>query len=122
MRFRVDYPLPGLRRRGDIVFPARRVVVFVDGCFWHGCPEHGTWPRENSEWWRAKLEANIARDRDADSRLGELGWVVLRFWEHDEPQHAAIHVAAVVHDSAARRSRSSGEPVNGRSGGRCSDR
>ena len=99
LRFRVDYPLPGLRRRGDIVFPRKRLAVFVDGCFWHGCAEHGTWPKQNAEWWRAKIQANIARDRDTDAQLDEVGWAVLRVWEHEEPDKAAgrIVTAATRH-------------------------
>lgn len=85
VRFRVDAPLePGLRVRGDIVWRTRRLVVFVDGCFWHGCPEHGTWPKANADWWRSKIVANVARDRHADEVLTTGGWHVLRFWEHDD--------------------------------------
>ncbi|QWZ09233.1 very short patch repair endonuclease [Nocardioides panacis] len=85
-RFRVDYrPAPDLRCRGDIVFTKRRLVLFVDGCFWHGCPEHATSPKNNAEWWRAKLDANMARDRRADVALEERGWTVLRIWEHVPP-------------------------------------
>src|SRR5262249_31998252 len=69
-------PLPSLRRRADIVFPRRRVAVYIDGCFWHGCPEHGTWPKTNAEWWRTKIETNRARDRDTDRQLKEAGWTV----------------------------------------------
>src|SRR5262245_63488601 len=79
-RFRVDYPLPGLRRRADIAFPSRRVAVFVDGCFWHGCPEHGTWPKSNAAWWREKIEANRQRDRDTDDRLVRIDWASVRIW------------------------------------------
>lgn len=96
LRFRVDYRLPGLRRRGDIAFPAKRLVVFVDGCFWHGCPEHGTWPKENADWWRAKIEANVARDRDTDARLVQDGWFVLRVWEHEVPDEAVARLLAVL--------------------------
>lgn len=96
LRFRVDHKLDGLRRRGDIVFPRRRLVVFVDGCFWHGCPEHRTWPKENADWWRAKLEANVARDRDTDARLARLGWTVVRVWEHEEPHQAAKRIASLA--------------------------
>jgi DNA mismatch endonuclease (patch repair protein) len=96
LRFRVDHKLDGLRRRGDIVFPRRRLVVFVDGCFWHSCPEHRTWPKENAGWWRAKLEANVARDRDTDARLAGLGWTVLRVWEHEEPHQAAKRIASLA--------------------------
>src|SRR5438105_437916 len=70
LRFRVDHPpVSGLQCRADMVFTRARVAVFVDGCFWHGCPEHGTLPRANGEWWRAKLEANAARDRRNDLAL-----------------------------------------------------
>lgn len=84
-RFRVDHPLPGLpRRRADIVFTRVRLAVFVDGCFWHACPEHGTTPRTRHAWWAEKLGRNVVRDRDTDARLHATGWTVLRFWEHDD--------------------------------------
>jgi DNA mismatch endonuclease (patch repair protein) len=95
-RFRVDHKLPGLRRRADIVFPGPRVAVFVDGCFWHGCPEHGTWPKANSEWWRAKIEANRARDADTNEILRAGGWAVVRVWEHEPAANAAERVADAV--------------------------
>jgi DNA mismatch endonuclease (patch repair protein) len=82
-----------MRRRADIVFAKKRVVVFVDGCFWHGCPEHGTWPKENRQWWREKIEANVARDRDTDTRLRASGWTVVRVWEHEDPLQAAGAIA-----------------------------
>lgn len=83
LRFRVhDHRLPG---RPDIVLSRARLAVFIDGCFWHACPEHGTWPRNNREWWRAKLETNRARDRSKDAALRELGWEPLHYWEHEEP-------------------------------------
>lgn len=89
-RFRVDRrPEPGIRVRADIVFAKARVAVFVDGCFWHVCPDHQTWPRSNRDWWRAKLQANVARDRRADAALGEAGWEVVRVWEHQPPREAA---------------------------------
>lgn len=96
LRFRVHALLPGLRRRSDILFTRARVVVFVDGCFWHGCPEHGTWPKQNADWWREKIEANQRRDRDTDARLRAAGWTVIRVWEHDDPIQAADRVAEVV--------------------------
>ena len=96
LRFRVHALLPGLRRRSDIVFTRARVVVFVDGCFWHGCPEHGTWPKQNADWWREKIEANQRRDRDTDARLRAAGWTVIRVWEHDDPIQAADRVTEVV--------------------------
>lgn len=97
LRYRVDRaPLPGLRRRADIVFGPSRLAVFVDGCFWHGCPQHGVKPRTNEGWWRAKLERNKARDTDTDARLEAAGWRVLRIWEHEDPVMAAQRVRALV--------------------------
>jgi DNA mismatch endonuclease (patch repair protein) len=96
LRYRIDYPLPGTRRRADIVFVRARVAVFVDGCFWHGCPTHGTWPKTNSVWWREKIEANRSRDRDTDRKLRVAGWKVLRFWEHFDPVAAADRVASTL--------------------------
>ncbi|AOD24240.1 very short patch repair endonuclease [Rhodococcus sp. p52] len=92
-RFFVDRaPLPGMRRRADLVFPRRRVAVYVDGCFWHSCPQHATFPKNNAEWWAAKLAANVQRDRDTDARLQAAGWTVVRVWEHEDPVVAATHV------------------------------
>jgi DNA mismatch endonuclease (patch repair protein) len=79
LRYRVDLPvLTNPRRRGDIVFPKLKIAVFVDGCFWHGCPIHGSWPKANSEFWKSKIETNQHRDKDTDMRLTDAGWVVLR--------------------------------------------
>ncbi|MFE2523492.1 very short patch repair endonuclease [Streptomyces sp. NPDC059382] len=97
LRFRVHgRPVKGVRREADIVFGPARVAVFVDGCFWHGCPEHATWPRRNAEFWRAKIEGNRARDRDTDARLAEAGWLAVRVWEHEPPAESAVRVAEVV--------------------------
>jgi DNA mismatch endonuclease, patch repair protein len=96
LRFRVHALLPGLRRRSDIVFTRARVAVFVDGCFWHGCPEHGSWPKQNANWWREKIEANQRRDRDTDARLNAAGWTVVRVWEHDDPTQAAERITEIV--------------------------
>lgn len=96
LRFRVDWPLPGTRRRADLTFVRARVAVFVDGCFWHGCPQHATWPKANAHWWRDKITANIVRDRETDAFLKAAGWRVLRFWEHEGPQEAALRIARVV--------------------------
>ncbi|PHV68458.1 very short patch repair endonuclease [Williamsia muralis] len=86
LRYRVDFrPEASLRCRGDIVFTRPRVVVFIDGCFWHGCPVHATQPKNNVEWWRKKLDANMDRDRRNSAALESLGWGVLRFWEHESP-------------------------------------
>ena len=95
-RYRIDHRLPGLRRRGDIVFPRHQLAVFVDGCFWHACPEHATWPKINGDWWREKILGNVARDRDTDQRLAELGWTVIRVWEHERPAEAARRVELVL--------------------------
>lgn len=89
-------PLPTLRRYADIVFPRARVAVFVDGCFWHGCPDHGTLPRSNDRWWREKLETNRVRDADTDARLRAAGWDVVRVWEHESADTAANRVAETV--------------------------
>lgn len=97
LRYRIDKkPLPELRRRADLVFLGVRVAVYVDGCFWHGCPLHATWPKENAEFWRDKIETNRRRDRDTDRRLAEAGWTVVRVWEHESPAEAAVRVAAAV--------------------------
>jgi DNA mismatch endonuclease (patch repair protein) len=96
LRFRVDWPLPGTRRRADLAFIRAKVAVFVDGCFWHGCPHHGTWPRANAEWWRSKIQANVRRDRDTNAFLKANGWMVLRFWEHDQAATAARVIRCAV--------------------------
>lgn len=85
-RYRVDYRLaPPLRVRADIVFTRRRLAVFIDGCFWHGCPLHATSPKANSDYWGPKLAGNIRRDRATDVALSQAGWTVLRYWEHQDP-------------------------------------
>ncbi len=105
LRYRVDVaPISGLRRRADMVFTRARVAVYVDGCYWHSCPEHATVPKANREWWTAKLEANVARDRDTDVRLQSAGWQVVRVWEHEGIAAAADRVEPTVRcDRAARR-------------------
>ena len=74
--------ISGLRTKPDFVFQSERVVVFVDGCFWHRCPLHGTSPANNAEFWRKKLDGNVERDRRVDALLAESGWRIVRFWEH----------------------------------------
>ena len=97
LRYRVHVrPLPELRRTADIVFAGARVAVFVDGCFWHSCPEHGTAPSSNEAWWAAKLAKNVERDADTDRRLAAAGWFVVRVWEHEDPAVAISRVADAV--------------------------
>jgi DNA mismatch endonuclease (patch repair protein) len=97
LRFRVDKPLlRDKRRRVDVVFGPSRIAVFVDGCFWHGCPEHATWPASNQEFWREKIETNRRRDADTNDQLAESGWRVIRVWEHEDPSEAADRIEAAV--------------------------
>lgn len=85
LRYRVQYPVPRAPRRTiDIAFPGRKVAVFIDGCFWHGCAEHRNIPAHNRDWWQKKIDENRARDRDTDEKLRIAGWTVFRFWEHEE--------------------------------------
>lgn len=101
LRYRKDYrlDLPGGRVRPDLVFTRRKVAVFVDGCFWHVCPEHATHPADNSEFWRTKLTRNVERDRANDALLEAAGWTVVRVWEHEPVAVAAQRVASVVRGS-----------------------
>jgi DNA mismatch endonuclease (patch repair protein) len=78
------------------VFTRAKVAVYVDGCFWHGCPVHGTWPKANGDWWRAKIEANRERDRDTDRRLTAAAWRVIRVWEHEDVASAVARVEAAL--------------------------
>ncbi|MFD9983537.1 very short patch repair endonuclease [Streptomyces massasporeus] len=99
LRYRVaTKPLPGLRRTADIVFRPAKLAVFIDGCYWHGCPEHYVPPRTNSGYWSDKVARNVARDRDTDEQLKAAGWTVLRFWEHDPAEDCAIKIAATVNN------------------------
>ena len=94
LRYRVNMPLPELpRRRADVTFAKAKLAVFVDGCFWHRCPEHATNPVARGAWWEQKLKGNVARDRETDEHLRRLGWTVMRFWEHEDMTQAA-HVIA----------------------------
>jgi len=96
LRYRVDHKVKGTRRRVDVVFTRARVAVFVDGCFWHRCPLHSTLPKANADWWLAKLEANVERDRRTDVDLLVDGWNVVRIWEHEDPVDAADLIEALV--------------------------
>ena len=89
LRYRVDYaPWSNKRRRADIIFTRQRLAIFIDGCFWHGCPEHGTVPATHSDYWRPKLAKNAERDRETDAMAKTEGWRVLRIWEHVPPDNA----------------------------------
>lgn len=82
LRFRVNFPLlPG---RPDLAFISAQIAVFVDGCFWHACPDHGVLPKNNRQWWQKKLERNVVRDREKDQQLGMMGWAVVHVWEHED--------------------------------------
>ena len=108
LRFRANRELivPGLRVRADIVFPRRRVAVFVDGCFWHSCPRHRTSPKANAAWWAAKLAENRRRDAHTNRRLRNAGWHVVRVWEHEAPSKAAARIVTIVRARRLRRTRS----------------
>lgn len=100
LRYRVAYrPEPALRRTADIVFTRQRIAVFIDGCFWHACPEHGTVARTNASYWSEKLKRNVARDADTTEKLRAAGWTVLRFWEHNDPDEVAAAVTSAVGNS-----------------------
>ncbi len=108
-RYRKDYRLDldgGKRVRPDIAFTARRVAVFVDGCFWHCCPDHGSKPAVNVGYWNPKLRRNVERDRAADTALQAAGWAVVRVWEHEPIETAVAAVLAALGSSQAARGRS----------------
>lgn len=103
LRYRIHVPvLVKPRRVADVAFTRLRLAVFVDGCFWHGCPLHATWPKQNAAFWREKIVANQLRDRDTDERLRADGWKVVRVWAHESPQEAAARIEAIVHKRKAR--------------------
>lgn len=96
-RYRVNRrPLPELRRTADIVFGPTKIAVFIDGCYWHGCPEHGQRPKTNAAFWAQKIDGNMLRDRETDKLLAEAGWLVLRFWEHEKPASCVERISEAV--------------------------
>jgi DNA mismatch endonuclease, patch repair protein len=97
LRYRVGLrPVPQIRRTADIVFTRAKVAVFLDGCFWHGCPDHHRPAKKNSEFWDAKIKGTIARDANTDGRLSDEGWRVIRIWEHEDPATAATRIKCIV--------------------------
>ena len=97
LRYRVDVrPVKKVRRRADVVFGPARVAVFVDGCFWHCCPEHGSVPATNVDYWVPKLERNVERDEETNALLKKEGWRVIRIWEHQDPVASARRIAKEV--------------------------
>lgn len=99
LRYRVDRkPLTSLRRRADIVFGPTKIAVFIDGCYWHGCPDHYVPPKTNPGYWGPKIGGNVARDRDTDAQLTAAGWLVLRYWEHLSADDCAKQIAEMVRD------------------------
>lgn len=99
--YRVNHPLglPGVRRRADMAFTRFRLAVFLDGCYWHSCPHHGTQPRTNTGYWSTKLARNVERDRQTDRLAADAGWKVLRIWEHEETAEAADRVERAVDEA-----------------------
>jgi DNA mismatch endonuclease (patch repair protein) len=97
LRYRVNArPEPDLRRTADLLFTRVRVAVFIDGCYWHGCPEHFSMPATNFEYWSGKIGRNRARDLETTALLEARGWLVLRFWEHEPPIAVAERIAELV--------------------------
>jgi DNA mismatch endonuclease (patch repair protein) len=102
LRYRVAArPIPDLRRTADLVFPSARVAVFIDGCYWHGCPEHYVASLSNQEYWREKISGNRTRDTDTDAQLLSHGWLPLRIWAHENPDKAAEIIAKVVRERSS---------------------
>ncbi len=106
LRYRVQVPLlERPRRTADIVFPKKRIAIFVDGCFWHGCPKHGTSAKSNAEFWHDKIAANKKRDRDTNERLEGAGWTVVRVWEHEKPADVVDRIEGLVRPCSGGRGR-----------------
>ena len=99
LRFRVNFR--GVPGTPDIAFTRARIAVFIDGCFWHACPIHGTMPKNNQAWWEEKLRRNQERDREKDSALEAIGWWPLHYWEHDDLEEIADEIEAVWRDLTA---------------------
>ena len=117
LRYRVDLPVvvDGVRVRPDVAFTRRKVAVFIDGCFWHACPQHGTSPATNTRYWGPKLRANVERDERHTNLLEASGWTVLRFWEHEPPEAVAQAVNLAV-TGGSREAKDSVRPESMRAG------
>lgn len=111
LRYRVSTrPIREIRRTADLVFSRAKVAVFLDGCFWHGCPDHHTVAVTNGEFWAKKVEENRMRDRDTDRKLADAGWLTIRVWEHEDPAVAARRIRDEVAARRASSSRTSADP------------
>jgi len=113
LRFRVDFPLDvgDVRVRPDVVFTLWRIAIFIDGCFWHGCPEHGNTPNRNRDYWIPKLRRNVERDKTVDSALFLSGWVVIRAWEHEPVQGVVAQVVAAINTQRCADNRHGSTPM-----------
>lgn len=102
LRYRVDFrPVPGLRTRPDIVFTRAHLAIYIDGCFWHGCPQHHTKAKSNGAYWRQKIVDNAARDKRNTEALESAGWKVLRFWEHQTVDEVVSDVRRTLDELSA---------------------
>lgn len=102
LRYRLQRKVPGSTRRTiDIAFPRQRVAVFIDGCFWHGCPVHHTVSKTNASFWADKVRRNRARDADTDQLLADHGWTSARFWEHQSTEEIVEEVVRLVRPHSA---------------------
>ncbi|MXZ52250.1 MAG: very short patch repair endonuclease [Acidimicrobiaceae bacterium] len=111
IRFRVSArPQPEIARTADLVLRKTRIAVFVDGCYWHGCPDHHTQPATNAQYWADKIARNVERDSETTAYLQQAGWTVLRFWEHEDPEAVADQVQEAVHSALASARDSRGKP------------
>lgn len=99
LRYRLKYKVRGrfLEGRPDLVFPGRKLAVFVDGCFWHGCPKHATKPKKNADFWAKKLDRNVERDKEVNEILRQQGWQVVRVWEHEVRRDLSTVVKKIIH-------------------------
>lgn len=102
-RFRKNFSINAneLRVKADVVFTKKRLAIFVDGCFWHRCPIHGTDPRVNQGYWGPKLSSNVARDQRVDAALSSTGWTVIRIWEHEPAEEAAERIETLLGGKSA---------------------